>query len=55
MFTCTFTDEMIVVMGWTTDFTPYVDEIPEKPRQIIILGFSEHGDAVDIACGKRCC
>jgi glycine/D-amino acid oxidase-like deaminating enzyme len=31
------------IMGWTTDFMPYVGEVPNKPGQLIIAGFSGHG------------
>lgn len=31
------------VMGWSSDFMPYVGEIPGKPGQHIIAGFSGHG------------
>lgn len=31
------------IMGWTSDFMPYVGEIPGKPGQFINAGFSGHG------------
>jgi glycine/D-amino acid oxidase-like deaminating enzyme len=30
-------------MGWTSDFMPYVGEVPGKPNQMILAGFSGHG------------
>ncbi|KAK4544297.1 hypothetical protein LTR36_004507 [Oleoguttula mirabilis] len=31
------------IMGWSSDFMPYVGEVPDKPGQFIIAGFSGHG------------
>ncbi|KAL4887544.1 FAD dependent oxidoreductase [Aspergillus karnatakaensis] len=31
------------IMGWTSDFMPYVGEVPGKPNQMILAGFSGHG------------
>ena len=30
-------------MGWTSDFMPYVGEVPGKPGQLVLAGFSGHG------------
>jgi glycine/D-amino acid oxidase-like deaminating enzyme len=30
-------------MGFSSDFTPYVREVPNKPGQFILAGFSGHG------------
>jgi glycine/D-amino acid oxidase-like deaminating enzyme len=30
-------------MGFSSDFMPYVGEIPNKPGQLILAGFSGHG------------
>lgn len=30
-------------MGWTSDFMPHVGDVPGKPGQIILAGFSGHG------------
>lgn len=30
-------------MGYSADFMPHVGEIPEKPGQFIIAGFTGHG------------
>lgn len=41
---CAYTDMVWTgIMGWTTDFMPYVGEVPNKPGQLIIAGFSGHG------------
>ncbi|KAL4907801.1 hypothetical protein BDW74DRAFT_166434 [Aspergillus multicolor] len=31
------------IMGWTSDFMPYVGEVPGKANQMILAGFSGHG------------
>ncbi|KAL5341633.1 FAD dependent oxidoreductase [Aspergillus crustosus] len=31
------------IMGWTSDFMPYVGDVPGKPNQMILAGFSGHG------------
>ncbi|KXT10681.1 hypothetical protein AC579_4775 [Pseudocercospora musae] len=31
------------IMGWSSDFMPYVGAMPKKPGQYIIAGFSGHG------------
>jgi len=31
------------VMGYSSDSMPYVGEIPSKPNQFIVAGFSGHG------------
>ncbi|KUJ16406.1 FAD dependent oxidoreductase superfamily [Mollisia scopiformis] len=31
------------IMGWSSDFMPYVGEVPNKPGQLILAGFSGHG------------
>ncbi|KAL2833328.1 FAD dependent oxidoreductase superfamily [Aspergillus cavernicola] len=31
------------IMGWTSDFMPYVGEVPNKPNQMVLAGFSGHG------------
>lgn len=33
----------VIVMGWSSDFMPYVGEVPDKPGQLILAGFSGHG------------
>lgn len=30
-------------MGYSSDFMPYIGEVPGKPGQIILAGFSGHG------------
>ena len=30
-------------MGYSSDFMPYIGEVPEKPGQIVLAGFSGHG------------
>jgi glycine/D-amino acid oxidase-like deaminating enzyme len=30
-------------MGWSSDFMPYVGDVPNKPGQMIIAGFTGHG------------
>lgn len=32
-----------VVMGYSSDFMPHLGDVPEKPGQFIIAGFSGHG------------
>lgn len=32
-----------LVMGFSSDFIPYVGEVPSKPGQLILAGFSGHG------------
>jgi glycine/D-amino acid oxidase-like deaminating enzyme len=32
-----------LVMGWSSDFVPYVGDVPGKLGQIVIAGFSGHG------------
>ncbi|KAL4791881.1 FAD dependent oxidoreductase superfamily [Aspergillus venezuelensis] len=31
------------IMGWTSDFMPYVGGVPGKPGQMVLAGFSGHG------------
>ncbi|KAH8885263.1 FAD dependent oxidoreductase [Thozetella sp. PMI_491] len=31
------------IMGFSSDFMPYVGEVPEKPGQMVLAGFSGHG------------
>lgn len=31
------------IMGWSADFMPFIGEVPGKPGQYIIAGFSGHG------------
>ncbi|KEF60512.1 uncharacterized protein A1O9_02073 [Exophiala aquamarina CBS 119918] len=31
------------IMGWTSDFMPYVGDVPGKPGQAILAGYSGHG------------
>lgn len=31
------------IMGWSADFMPFVGEVPDRPGQYIIAGFSGHG------------
>jgi glycine/D-amino acid oxidase-like deaminating enzyme len=30
-------------MGWSSDFMPYVGEVPDKSGQMVLAGFSGHG------------
>jgi glycine/D-amino acid oxidase-like deaminating enzyme len=30
-------------MGYSSDFVPHIGEVPDKPGQFIIAGFSGHG------------
>lgn len=30
-------------MGWTSDFMPYIGEVPDKAGQFVVAGFSGHG------------
>lgn len=30
-------------MGYSSDFMPYVGEVPKKPGQLVLAGFSGHG------------
>lgn len=30
-------------MGYSSDFMPYVGEVPDKPGQMVLAGFSGHG------------
>lgn len=32
-----------LVMGWSSDFMPYIGQVPGKPNQLILAGFSGHG------------
>lgn len=32
-----------VVMGYTSDYMPYVGDVPDKPGQFIVAGFTGHG------------
>jgi glycine/D-amino acid oxidase-like deaminating enzyme len=32
-----------LVMGWSSDFMPYVGDVPGKLGQLVIAGFSGHG------------
>ena len=40
------------VMGYSSDFVPHVGEVPNKPGQFIIGGFSGHGMPAILLCGK---
>ncbi|RMJ17098.1 hypothetical protein CDV36_003257 [Fusarium kuroshium] len=31
------------IMGYSSDFMPYVGEVPDKPGQMVLAGFSGHG------------
>ncbi|KAH8657919.1 FAD dependent oxidoreductase [Xylariales sp. PMI_506] len=31
------------IMGWSSDFMPYIGDVPGKPGQLILAGFSGHG------------
>lgn len=35
--------EHLLVLGYSSDFMPHIGEVPEKPGQYIIAGFSGHG------------
>ena len=37
------TDVWTGVMGYSSDFVPHIGEVPEKPGQFVIAGFSGHG------------
>ncbi|QGA16122.1 hypothetical protein EYB26_003789 [Talaromyces marneffei] len=41
-----------VIMGYSSDFMPYVGEVPDKPNQIILAGFSGHGMPLILLCAK---
>ncbi|PYH93383.1 FAD dependent oxidoreductase superfamily [Aspergillus ellipticus CBS 707.79] len=45
-------DGSIVVGGAKSDFMPYVGEVPEKPNQVIMAGFSGHGMPLILLCAK---
>jgi glycine/D-amino acid oxidase-like deaminating enzyme len=30
-------------MGYSSDFMPYVGEVPDRPGQMVLAGFSGHG------------
>lgn len=30
-------------MGYSSDFMPYVGDVPDKPGQMVLAGFSGHG------------
>lgn len=34
---------MDAVMGYSSDFMPYVGDVPGKPGQMVVAGFSGHG------------
>lgn len=38
-----YTDCVFLVMGYSSDFMPYVGEVPDKPGQMVMAGFSGHG------------
>ena len=39
-------------MGYSSDFMPYVGEIPHKTNQFILAGFSGHGMPLILLCAK---
>ena len=39
-------------MGYSSDFMPYIGEIPEKPNQMVLAGFSGHGMPQILLCAK---
>lgn len=32
-----------LVMGFSSDYMPYVGDVPDKPGQMVLAGFSGHG------------
>lgn len=34
---------MCPVMGFSSDYMPYVGDVPDKPGQMVLAGFSGHG------------
>jgi glycine/D-amino acid oxidase-like deaminating enzyme len=36
-------DRSSSVMGYSSDSMPYVGEVPDKPNQMMLAGFSGHG------------
>jgi hypothetical protein len=39
-------------MGYSSDFMPYMGEVPEKPNQMVLAGFSGHGMPLILLCAK---
>lgn len=39
-------------MGYSSDFMPYVGEVPDKPNQMVLAGFSGHGMPLILLCAK---
>ena len=39
-------------MGYSSDFMPYVGDIPHKPNQTILGGFSGHGMPLILLCAE---
>ncbi|KAJ5570335.1 uncharacterized protein N7459_009765 [Penicillium hispanicum] len=40
------------IMGYSSDFMPYVGEMPNRPNQMILAGFSGHGMPLILHCAK---
>ncbi|KAL3260504.1 hypothetical protein ABHI18_004531 [Aspergillus niger] len=40
------------IMGYSSDFMPYVGEVPGKPNQTVLAGFSGHGMPLILLCAK---
>ncbi|KAJ5642864.1 uncharacterized protein N7484_005371 [Penicillium longicatenatum] len=40
------------IMGYSSDFMPYVGEVPGKQNQMILAGFSGHGMPLILLCAK---
>ena len=41
------------IQGWSSDFMPYIGEVPDKPGQMIIAGFSGHGMPIIYLAAKE--
>lgn len=39
-------------MGYSSDFMPYVGDVPGKPNQTVMAGFSGHGMPLILLCAK---
>jgi hypothetical protein len=39
-------------MGYSSDFMPYVGDMPGKPNQMVIAGFTGHGMPLILLCAK---
>ncbi|KAJ5108314.1 hypothetical protein N7456_004989 [Penicillium angulare] len=40
------------IMGYSSDYMPYVGQVPGKPNQMVMAGFSGHGMPLILLCAK---